>query len=337
MAGPRAGEVCRAARPARRAAGEGRHARLMIVEETPAAALERVLGIYAGGREAAAAAGPVLGVENAGRRVLLHQPDRRGDPAPLRQPGNAAGDGAVAAAAGGDVQPRRGAGGRRRLRAGARARARRARAARAFRQPAGASSPPGPTSRNRCSRSASPSLRSTETAAMVEVATGEPGMPPQNHFCAVAAETYALHDRHDDAAPLRGDRQGHSRPLSRQLQRGPLSLERRGGGGARSRRRRDRGARERRRRRREAHARAHDLQGARAARRALRRRRPLRGGVAAPAAAHRRAGAAARQSRPRQVLPAQGAARAAARARRARPRRPAAAGDRSRSTGSSSG
>ena len=34
---------------------------------------------------------------------------------------------------------------------------------------------------------------------MIEVATGEPGLPPQNHFCAVAAETYALHHRHDDA------------------------------------------------------------------------------------------------------------------------------------------
>ncbi len=38
-----------------------------------------------------------------------------------------------------------------------------------------------------------------ETAAMIAVAAGEPGMPPHNHHCAIAAEAYALHRRHDDA------------------------------------------------------------------------------------------------------------------------------------------
>ena len=45
-----------------------------------------------------------------------------------------------------------------------------------------------------------PDLALLEADAMVEVATAEPGTPPQNHFCAVATETYALHARHRDAA-----------------------------------------------------------------------------------------------------------------------------------------
>ena len=42
-------------------------------------------------------------------------------------------------------------------------------------------------------------LALAEVDAMMEVATAEPGVPPQNHYCAVAAETYARHARHDDA------------------------------------------------------------------------------------------------------------------------------------------
>ena len=113
--------------------------------------------------------------------------------------GDAARDGAVAAAAGGDVEPRRGAGDRRRLRAGARARAGRARAARALQQSAArarrALQPRGVAARPRRGRR----LRSRQRRAMLDVATGEPGLPPQNHYCAVAAETYALHVA-DDAA-----------------------------------------------------------------------------------------------------------------------------------------
>jgi len=42
-------------------------------------------------------------------------------------------------------------------------------------------------------------LALAEVDAMIEVATAEAGVPPQNHFFAVAAETYALHARHGDA------------------------------------------------------------------------------------------------------------------------------------------
>jgi len=45
-----------------------------------------------------------------------------------------------------------------------------------------------------------PDLALPESDAMVKVATAEPGVPPHNHFCAVAAETYALHGRFGDAA-----------------------------------------------------------------------------------------------------------------------------------------
>jgi len=44
-----------------------------------------------------------------------------------------------------------------------------------------------------------PDLALAEADAMVALATAAPGVPPQNHFCAVAAETYALHARHGDA------------------------------------------------------------------------------------------------------------------------------------------
>ena len=44
-----------------------------------------------------------------------------------------------------------------------------------------------------------PGLALEETRALLEVATGGPGLPPVNHFCAVAAETYALHERQADA------------------------------------------------------------------------------------------------------------------------------------------
>lgn len=42
-------------------------------------------------------------------------------------------------------------------------------------------------------------LALAEVDAMLGIATAEPGVPPQNHHCAVAAETYALHARYGDA------------------------------------------------------------------------------------------------------------------------------------------
>jgi two-component system, cell cycle response regulator len=45
-----------------------------------------------------------------------------------------------------------------------------------------------------------PDLALAEVDAMLGIVSAEPGVPPQNHCCAVAAETYALHDRYDDAS-----------------------------------------------------------------------------------------------------------------------------------------
>jgi diguanylate cyclase (GGDEF)-like protein len=44
-----------------------------------------------------------------------------------------------------------------------------------------------------------PALALAEADALLGFATAEPGVSPQNHHCAVAAEAYALHARHDEA------------------------------------------------------------------------------------------------------------------------------------------
>ena len=213
-----------ARRPARRAA---RGCRPGPHTDLRAAAGGRTRDARGDVRRRAARARParlLLGDQRALRDLLLHRPDRRGDPVHVRNARAAAHDRNVAAARGRAVEPRRGARHRRRLRTGARARAGGGRAARELQQSPAAAlcaiEPRRGAARHRRPRRRAGDRRcdvraSHDRRAAYRRRTTIAALPPRSTRCI---------GRVDDAE--RVDRVGRRdlRDLTRWLQRGPSAL-----------------------------------------------------------------------------------------------------------------